>query len=179
MNNPAREKSGELGKIELKKTARPVTRGRDAKLQSVGRQAISTLYMLVRNVKMYDPDNEIFNQPFENLRQAINTIVAIDGVFELHAVGTTVYINKKQIKLDFQSLDNVRFLTDQFKENDVGGFNVSRPVQVKELKSFLGLFTTTQEEERAAETGFANITVGKFARISEQLDRMEEGAIDA
>lgn len=174
-----RDNSGELAKLDLKKAARPVTRGRDAKLQSVGRQAISTLYMLVRNVKMYDPENEIFNQPFENLRTAINTIVAIDQSFELNAVGTTVYINKKQLKLDFQSLDNVRFLTEQFKDHDVGGFSVNRSVQTKELKQFIGLFTPKQGEEEREETGFAAINVGKYQRIAEKLDKMEDSAIEA
>jgi hypothetical protein len=53
-----------IGQLDLKKAAPPVQRGREAKLQQLGRQAISTLYMLVRNVKMYDPDNDIFVQPF-------------------------------------------------------------------------------------------------------------------
>ncbi|HEY4224021.1 MAG TPA: hypothetical protein VGO62_21845, partial [Myxococcota bacterium] len=81
-----------IGQLDLKKAAPPVTRGREAKLQQLGRQAISTLYMLVRNVKMYDPDNDIFVQPFENLRNAINTIVAVDGMFQLQATGTSVYV---------------------------------------------------------------------------------------
>ena len=102
----------ELGKLDLKK-AQPQSRGREAKLQSIGKQAVSTLYMLVRNVKMYDPDNDIFVQPFENLRKSINTIVAIDGSFNLQAADTQVYLNNKQLKLDFQSLDNVRYLTDE------------------------------------------------------------------
>src|SRR5262245_55992331 len=93
------DKSAAIGQLDLKKAAPPVQRGREAKLQQLGRQAISTLYMLVRNVKMYDPDNDIFAQPFENLRGAINTIVAVDGVFQLQASGTSVYVNSKQLQL--------------------------------------------------------------------------------
>ena len=32
------------------------------------------------------------SQPFENLRAAINTIVAVDGLYQLQACGTTVYV---------------------------------------------------------------------------------------
>jgi hypothetical protein len=54
-----------IGQIDLKKVGAPTQqRGRETKLQQLGRQVISTLYMLVRNVKMYDPDNDIFVQPF-------------------------------------------------------------------------------------------------------------------
>ena len=173
----------DLAKIDLKKASvqNRAQRGRDAKLQSLGRQAISTLYMLVRNVKMYDPTNDIFNAPFDNLRESINTIVAVDGVFQLNAVGTTVYVNGKQLKLDFASLDNVRFLTEQFKERDVGGFNVNRPVQLQELRDFIWIFHPSKDDADPEEqTGkLANIKVGKFAKIQEQLDKEEEAAIEA
>ncbi len=172
-----------IGQLDLKKAAPPVTRGREAKLQQLGRQAISTLYMLVRNVKMYDPDNDIFVQPFEALRNAINTIVAVDGTFQLQANGTSVYVNSKQLALDFASLDNVRFLTDEFKGRDVGGFNVNRPVQIQELKDFIWIFSP-QNDKGAEEDGvqgrkLLNIKVGKFARIRDQLDKMEDAAIEA
>jgi HD-GYP domain-containing protein (c-di-GMP phosphodiesterase class II) len=180
----------ELGKIALKKKAvggggdedrqQPRSAGREAKLQAWGRQAISTLYMLVRNVKMYDPDNDIFVQPFENLRKSINTIVAIDGSFNLQAADTTVYLNNKQLKLDFQSMDNVRYLTAEFKEADVGGFNVNRVVQINELKQFIWLFKARDEEDDRGKTeGIAGISVASFGRIREQLDNMEENAIEA
>jgi HD-GYP domain-containing protein (c-di-GMP phosphodiesterase class II) len=188
-NAPAPAGDGKaIGQVELKKAGAQGAqggppRGRDTKLQQLGRQTISTLYMLVRNVKMYDPDNDIFIQPFENLRQAINTIVAVDGAYGLNAVGTTVYINGKQIQLDFASIDNVRFLTEEFKTRDVGGFNVTRPVQVQELKDFIWIFSP-QNDKNADEDGAAgrkllNIKVGKFARIQEQLDKQEDAAIEA
>jgi len=172
-----------LGKVDLKKAPAGPQRGRDTKLQQLGRQTISTLYMLVRNVKMYDPDNDIFIQPFENLRQAVNTIVAVDGTYQLTAVGTTVYVNGKQIQLDFASLDNVRFLTEEFKTRDVGGFSVTRPVQVQELKDFIWIFSPQNDkdadEDGAAGRKLLNIKVGKFAKIQEQLDKEEDAAIEA
>lgn len=171
-----------IGQLDLKKQAASPQRGRDTKLQQLGRQTISTLYMLVRNVKMYDPDNDIFIQPFENLRQAVNTIVAVDASYALTAVGTTVYINGKQIQLDFASIDNVRFLTDEFKGRDVGGFSVTRPVQVQELKDFIWIFSP-QNDKNADEDGagrkLLNIKVGKFQKIQEQLDKEEDAAIEA
>lgn len=178
------KKGAAIGQVDLKKAAQPaVQRGRDTKLQQLGRQTISTLYMLVRNVKMYDPDNDIFVQPFENLRTAINTIVAVDGLYQLQACGTTVYVNNKQLQLDFASLDNVRFLTEEFKTRDVGGFSVNRPVQLQELKDFIWIFSP-RNEQNTEEDGVAgkkllNIKVGKFARIRDQLDKMEDNAIEA
>lgn len=176
-------KGAAIGQLDLKKAPPPVQRGREAKLQQLGRQAISTLYMLVRNVKMYDPDNDIFVQPFDNLRSAVNTIVAVDGQFQLQATGTSVYVNGKQLQLDFASLDNVRFLTEEFKDRDVGGFNVNRPVQVQELKDFIWIFSPSNDkqtdEDGVQGRKLLNIKVGKFAKIREQLDKMEDNAIEA
>jgi HD-GYP domain-containing protein (c-di-GMP phosphodiesterase class II) len=158
-------------------------RGRELKLQQLGRQAVSTLYMLIRNVKMYTPDNDIFIQPFDNLRTAINTIVAIDGSFQLQAVGTTVYVNGKQLQLDFASLENVRYLTNECKSRDVGGFTVNRPVQVQELKDFIWVFSPgvdgAIEEDGVSGRKLLNIAIGRFAKIQEQLDKQEDAAIDA
>jgi hypothetical protein len=183
MSQAPNEKAS-LGQIDLKKQAAGgAVRGRDTKLQQLGRQTVSTLYMLVRNVKMYDPDNDIFIQPFENLRQAINTIVAVDGTYQLTAVGTTVYLNGKQIQLDFASLDNVRYLTEEFKTRDVGGFSVTRPVQVQELKDFIWIFSPQNDkdvdEDGAAGRKLLNIKVGRFQKIQEQLDKEEDAAIEA
>jgi HD-GYP domain-containing protein (c-di-GMP phosphodiesterase class II) len=176
-------KSTAIGHIDLKKQGAPPQRGRDVKLQQLGRQAISTLYMLVRNVKMYDPDNDIFVQPFENLRTAVNTIVAVDGAFALQASGTNVYLNSKQLQLDFASLDNVRFLTEEFKGRDVGGFNVNRPVQVQELKDFIWIFSPSNDkqidEDGVSGKKLLNIRVGRFQKIRDQLDKMEDNAIEA
>jgi len=169
------KKGAAIGQVDLKKAQQPgVQRGRDTKLQQLGRQTISTLYMLVRNVKMYDPDNDIFVQPFENLRTAINTIVAVDGLYQLQACGTTVYVNNKQLQLDFASLDNVRFLTEEFKARDVGGFNVARPVQLQELKDFIWIFSprneASVEEDGVQGKKLLNIKVGKFAKIHLHTD---------
>ena len=88
-----------LAQIDLKKQAPAPQRGRDTKLQQLGRQTVSTLYMLVRNVKMYDPDNDIFVQPFENLRNAVNTIVAVDGAFQNIRHEDIIYFRRYHILL--------------------------------------------------------------------------------
>ncbi|HEY1418946.1 MAG TPA: hypothetical protein VGF41_13645, partial [Myxococcaceae bacterium] len=44
--------------------------GRDhsEKLQQLSRSVLSTLYMLVRSAKMYDPDNAVFERPLMSLQ---------------------------------------------------------------------------------------------------------------
>lgn len=151
-------------------------KGRKAKLQQLGRQAISTLYMLIRNVRMYDADNAIFSQPLEQLREVINTVIAVDGKFDLAAAGTVLSLNGAMITVDFSSLENIRSLTNELKARDMGGLQANRPVQVAELKAFLRAFTT---QDQALETvdGLVNVKVARYRAIVEQLHKKSENEI--
>ncbi len=152
-------------------------KGKKGKVQILGRQVISTLYMLVRNVKMYDAENEIFAQPLEALRETINTILAVDGKFELHAAGTVLSLNGMMIQVDFASLENVRHLTNEFKARDIGGLAVSRPVQTVELKAFLRAFGAGHENVEESMDGTVAVKFHKYRTIVEQLNKRSEAEI--
>ena len=157
--------------------------GATKKLQLLGKRTISSMYMLVRNVKMYAPDNEIFNQPLEHLRHDINMVISLEGHYSLKSVGTSVFLNNKQLQLDFGSLDNIRYMNEQFKDRDVGGFQVNRPIQIKELRDFIAMFAASNDGLEAEENGMeghrlTNIKVGRYGRILEQLENMEDAIIE-
>jgi HD-GYP domain-containing protein (c-di-GMP phosphodiesterase class II) len=152
------------------------TKGRKGKLQQLGRQAIGTLYMLVRNVRMYDAENAIFAQPLEQLRDIINTVIAVDGKFDLAAAGTVLSLNGSIISVDFASLENVRALTNELKERDMGGLLATRPVQLTELKAFLRAFGTQEASPDQIE-GLVNVKVNRYRAIVEQLHKKSESEI--
>ena len=62
--------------------------GRDysEKLQVMGKALVSSLYMLIRSVKMYDPDNAVFEKPLLQLEDSINTVIRRAGKLELVGV---------------------------------------------------------------------------------------------
>ncbi|HEY4219876.1 MAG TPA: hypothetical protein VGO62_01005, partial [Myxococcota bacterium] len=152
------------------------SKGRKGKLQALGRQAIGTLYMLVRNVRMYDADNAIFSQPLETLRETINTVIAVDGKFDLAAAGTVLSLNGTVISVDFSSLENVRSLTNELKQRDMGGLLATRPVQLMELKAFLRAFGAQEMNPDEIE-GLVNVKVSKYRAIVEQLHKKSEAEI--
>src|SRR4051812_33446129 len=79
-------------------------RAYNEKLQTFGKTLLSSLYMLVRSVKLYDPDNAVFQKPLVALQQTINAIVAKDGKLVLQGVKDTFYLNDMLIRLDASSL---------------------------------------------------------------------------
>ena len=59
------------------------SRETNEKLQAMGRSLVSALYMLVRSVKMYDPDNNVFEKPLAQLQDTMNQVIRKDGKLEL------------------------------------------------------------------------------------------------
>ena len=80
------------------------------KLQSLGRTLISSLFMLVRSVKMYDPENAIFAKPLASLQENINQFIAVDGKLDLQMTRDAFYVNNMLVRMDVSALDNVRYL---------------------------------------------------------------------
>jgi HD-GYP domain-containing protein (c-di-GMP phosphodiesterase class II) len=154
----------------------------DQKLQTLGRQVVATLYMLVRNVKIHSPDNAIFLKPIEQLRETINTVVASDKQLNLHAIGSSVYINNTILKFDFAALANVNYLTKEFEARDMGGFSTKRPVTSQEIRDFLYLFSA-EYKGNAPEAGadgreLPSIKVARYAVVKEILDKLQKQEID-
>ncbi len=149
-------------------------REHNEKLQALARTLISGLYMLVRSVKMYDPDNAVFHKPLVQLEDTINTIISRDGKLELIGVKQSFYINGMLVKVDIAALDNVKFLLDEMRAKDVGGFTLLRPVQNQELKNFVWIFSKEQSDE-AAEDGTAgrklvSMKLAKYSKLKEKIE---------
>jgi HD-GYP domain-containing protein (c-di-GMP phosphodiesterase class II) len=151
---------------------------REVRLQKVGREVVLTLASLVRNVKIYSPDNAVFLKPIESLRQNLNAVFGGEKKLNLQAVETNVYLNNVRMKFDFNALDTVRFLTQEFEQRDIGGFVSQRPVTSQEIRDFLHLFTAqfngAAPEEGADGHRLPNLKLSRFARVKELLDKMQE-----
>ncbi len=143
------------------------------KLQVLARSLISGLYMLIRSVKMYDPDNHIFEKPLIQLQDAINDIIRREGKLDLMGVKVSFYLNGMLVKVDMNALDNVKFILDEMKQKDIGGLMLLKPVSVPELKNFVWIFSKEQPEP-AGEEGVAgkklmSMKLAKFSKMQDKL----------
>jgi HD-GYP domain-containing protein (c-di-GMP phosphodiesterase class II) len=155
-------------------------RSHDEKLQTLGRALVASLYMLVRNVKLYEPENAIFIKPLEQLKDCINTIIALEGKLNLVGAGNTFYLNNMLLKFDMRSFDNVRNLAEEFERRDVGGFGISKSVTVTELQNFIYIFSKDNREQ-AGERGVSarrleSLKLARFKKIKEILDKHAQAA---
>ncbi len=130
-------------------------REHNEKLQSLARSMVAGLYMLVRSVKMYDPENAVFQKPLHQLQDIINQIIGKEGRLELTGVKESFYLNGMLVKVDLNSIENQRYLLAELRAKDVGGFTLTKPATVPELKNFVWIFSkeqsaTTEEDGLAA-----------------------------
>ncbi len=155
----------------------------DAKLQALGRQLLSGLYMLVRSVKLYDPENAVFHRPLNALLETANLIVAKDGKLDLTVVNGSFYVNGQLVRVDQATLENLKQLATEMEARQVGGFNLQRPTTINELRDFIWIFSKEQTQE-ADEDGVEGhkltaMRLTRWAKLKEKLDKQDdEGKVD-
>lgn len=150
-------------------------RAHSEKLQTLARGLVSGLYMLVRSVKMYDPDNAVFEKPLTQLQDIVNQIISKEGKLELVGVKDSFYLNNMLVKVDLNAIDNQRYLLSEMRAKDVGGFSVAKPITLPELKNFVWIFSKEQNSQ-ASEEGLANrkllnMKVARFSKLREKLNK--------
>jgi len=147
------------------------------KLQTMARSLLSSLYMLVRSVKMYDPDNAVFTKPLTSLQDTINQIIGKESRLDLMTVKESFYLNDMLVKVDLSALDNTRYLISELQAKDVGGFSMSKSVQMPELKNFIWIFSKEQtantEEDGVSGRKLLNMKVTRWSKLKEKLERDE------
>ncbi|HEY0093467.1 MAG TPA: HD domain-containing phosphohydrolase [Archangium sp.] len=152
-------------------------RGYSEKLQTLARGLVSGLYMLIRSVKMYDPENAVFAKPLLQLQDIVNQIITKEGRLELVGVKDSFYLNNMLVKVDLNSIDNQRYLLGEMRSKDVGGISLNKPVTVPDLKNFIWIFSKDQsssvEEEGLAGRKLLNMKVTRFSKLKEKLNRDE------
>jgi HD-GYP domain-containing protein (c-di-GMP phosphodiesterase class II) len=155
-----------------------VGRAYSEKLQTLARGLISGLYMLIRSVKMYDPENSVFEKPLLQLQDIINQIISKEGRLELVGVKESYYLNNMLVKVDLNSIDNQRYLLAEMRSKDVGGISLTKVITAQELKNFIWIFSKEQtaavEEDGLADRKLLNMKVAKFSRLREKLSREED-----
>jgi HD-GYP domain-containing protein (c-di-GMP phosphodiesterase class II) len=148
------------------------------KLQTLGRQLVSSLYMLVRSVKMYDPDNAVFVKPLQQLQEAMNLIVRREGKLDFLGIKQSFYLNGMLVKVDLSALDNVKYLLEEMRAKDVGGFSALRSINIDELKNFVWIFSKDQPEN-ADEDGvrgkkLISMKLAKWSLLKDKLENEKD-----
>jgi HD-GYP domain-containing protein (c-di-GMP phosphodiesterase class II) len=154
----------------------------DAKFQALSRNLMGSLYMLIRSVKLYDPENAIFQKPIHALLETVNGLILKEGRLDLKVVEGNFYVNGKLVQVDQQSLENLRSLAKEMEQRSVGGFQLTKQATPQEIKNFIWIFSKDQKEE-AGEEGLSNhrlsaMKLSRWSKLKEKLSDDSSGQID-
>lgn len=88
---------------------------RDQKLNELSQELTNMLFILFRSAGLYDLENQALDQAYEGMLKAVS------GYYELtrsapamRVIEGNIFINRRQVKLDFSTFQNVRALVKIF-----------------------------------------------------------------
>jgi hypothetical protein len=143
-----------------------------------GRNLIAALHMLVRSVKLYDPQNAVFHKPLQAMIEAMTGLAAEDGKVELAVVNGSFYVNSQLIRVDQASLELLRSLAEEMEERGVGGFSCAGPPPLEDLRNFVAIFAVNQQrtpgEDGLPGRELRELRLSRFGSAKERLDAVSE-----
>ncbi len=136
------------------------------KLQQLGKRLVLQLHMVLKTVRIHDPNNSALLVATENLKDSINTLWAAVGAIRFQFVDDVAYLNDVRLRLDPSSGEHVEWLRGEFTARGLGGLAFARPVDTAALREFLVVLARPVESEEDA------------ARLRESLSSMKDLALD-
>ena len=112
-------------------------KGLTPKLQTLAKRMVLQLHMVLKTVRIHDPNNNALLVTTENLKDTINTLWAALGGIKFQFVDDVAYLNDVRVRLDSSASEQVAWLRGEFTQRGLGGLAFSRPVGTLALREFL------------------------------------------
>ena len=116
------------------------------KIQMLGRSLVVQLHMVLRTMRIHDPQNKALLIGTEKLKDTINTLwAALSGSVRLQFIDDIVYVNDARLRTDASLVEQIDNLRHEFANRGLGGLAFTRPVDTQALRDFLYLFSKHDE----------------------------------
>jgi hypothetical protein len=115
----------------------------------MAREITNHLFILFRSAGLYDLDNQALDHPFESFLKSIS------GVYELLKTPISLrmndgnfFVNRRQVKLDFSTFQNARYLIKIFERLEINELCFDPEITRSDLKVLLTTFVRIVKEKR-------------------------------
>jgi HD-GYP domain-containing protein (c-di-GMP phosphodiesterase class II) len=85
------------------------------------REVIRLLAVLIKNAALHHPDNEVFREPKERLRVAVEELLTSEGRFDLECVGPVLWANRVRVRMELKTQPVYRLVADELTRRKLGG----------------------------------------------------------
>ena len=105
----------------------------------LARRATRQLVVLFRNSFLYEPGNKVFQDPLTRFRSILSRLVAMEGRFDLEAVGSDLYVNGVRLRVDLPSIALYRYLSHELGRRGLGGLRFETVPEETAVNALLGV----------------------------------------
>lgn len=115
--------------------------GQDERFAELARALTNNLFALMRTAGMHDLENDALNRPLAAMQGTVAEFFERYGEqVHLALIDGNFFVNRRIIKLDFSSFQNIRYLRRIFEFLEVNELSFLGAVGPAELKAFLRAF---------------------------------------
>ena len=99
------------------------------------------IFILIRSAGLYDLDNQALEQPYEITLQTISDLYGLlKSPLSLRVNDGHFFLNRRQVKIDFTTFQNTRYLLKVFEYLDMNELAIDPQITREDLVTFLASF---------------------------------------
>ncbi|MBJ80845.1 MAG: hypothetical protein CMH60_05955 [Myxococcales bacterium] len=122
--------------------------GAEPDFQDLARTALNSIFVLIKTIQVYEPDNSVFERPMQAFCDSVNKLLEEKPKVEFRVIGQLVYINKVFVRIDSNMHENLKGLLDVFEELQINELVFKEAIQSENIMNFLlEIRKYLQEEE--------------------------------
>jgi len=140
---PAQRSSGEaqLQSVAGRLNALQALDARDQKLNGLSQELTNMLFILFRSAGLYDLENQALDQAYDGMLKAVGSFYELTrSAVAMRVIEGNVFINRRQVKLDFSTFQNVRALVKIFAFLDINELSFEPELTRADLAALLRAF---------------------------------------
>jgi len=107
------------------------------------REVLQQFSVLIRNSYLHDLTNEVFLEPLEKLRLALERVLASEGAFRLERIGPEFFANGARLRMELRNLHAYQYVAAELSRRGLGGFAFRSLPDDRSLRAFLSLLALT------------------------------------
>ena len=116
-------------------------------LAKKGQDILVRLTSAMKTAQIYEPNNLTLIKQVNVLFMLIQDALQNESEAKIQLRESTLFFNSVRIKYDFSSYESFKFLSDEFKQKEIGVISFDPRLIEDELKAFIVFFANTPEAE--------------------------------
>ncbi len=129
---------------DTRRASSPETRA----LLDLARNAVQQMVVMIRNSQLYDPENEVFEEPIRRIRSTVQAAIELDGKFNLEIDGFEVFVNGIRVRVDLRNVHLFRFFVEELTRRGLGGLGFPAAPDAWAMATFLGLLASVPNDSK-------------------------------